>query len=226
MIKIGAITVGQSPRPDITCDVINVLGEGFEVVEAGVWDGVTKEEIEKKYGPEEGKDVLPTRLSDGSNVSYAEYHSFPRIQKCVEMLEAQGVSLIYMYCLSSFPKMNNKVPLIYPREITLGVVKALLVNSSMIELMPDKNISEQQIRFWGPHVNDLQLLVANPHGKNIWNELDEVAEFANHGKADLILMDCMGYSLEHLRYLKAKTDKRVLLPRTVVAGIIREFLRT
>ena len=88
-IRIGAITVGQTPRWDITKDIMDTLGDGFEIIEAGVWDGVSKEEIEQKYGPEEGKDVLPTRLADGSTVSYAEYHCFPRIH--------EGVELIYMY---------------------------------------------------------------------------------------------------------------------------------
>lgn len=226
MIKIGAITVGQSPRWDISKDVMDVLGDEFQIIEAGVWDGVTREEIEQKYGPEEGKDVMPTKLKDGSTIAYAEYHCFPRIQSCVEKLEAQGVSLIYMYCAGSFPEMKTKVPLIYPRNITVSIVQALLVNSSMIEIMPSGDIYEQQKRFWGEYVKNLKLMVADPFSENVWEGLEKAADQANNSDADLIFLDCMGYNVEHMKFLKERTEKKVLLPRTAVAAIIKELLRT
>ena len=123
--------------------------------------------------------------------------------------------------------MKTKVPLIYPRNITVNIVQSLQVNSSMIELMPSGEIYDQQKRFWGEYVKDITLMVANPHDNSVvWDGLDKAAEQANSDdKVDLILMDCMGYNVQHMLYLKERTDKKVFLPRTAVAAIIRELLR-
>ena len=34
-MKIGAITIGQAPREDVTCDVLPFLGEGVILLQAG-----------------------------------------------------------------------------------------------------------------------------------------------------------------------------------------------
>ena len=47
MYKIGAVTIGQSPRSDVIADIRPILGSEVDVVEAGALDGLTKEEIAK-----------------------------------------------------------------------------------------------------------------------------------------------------------------------------------
>ena len=46
MIKVGAITIGQSPRTDVTQDILPLLGDQVELLQAGGLDGLTREEIE------------------------------------------------------------------------------------------------------------------------------------------------------------------------------------
>ena len=45
--KIGAITIGQSPRIDVIPEMQEILGENVIILEAGALDGLTKEEIEE-----------------------------------------------------------------------------------------------------------------------------------------------------------------------------------
>ena len=52
-MKIGAITIGQAPREDVTCDVLPFLGEGVILLQAGGLDGLSKEEI-AQFQPEQG----------------------------------------------------------------------------------------------------------------------------------------------------------------------------
>ena len=46
-MKIGAVTIGQSPRVDIHPDVLPILGKNTELVECGCLDGMTKQQIEQ-----------------------------------------------------------------------------------------------------------------------------------------------------------------------------------
>ena len=52
-MKIGAVTIGQSPRTDVMADMKAILGEEVEVLEAGALDGISMEEI-KQMEPAKG----------------------------------------------------------------------------------------------------------------------------------------------------------------------------
>ena len=70
MIKIGAITIGQSPRVDLMPDMEKIFMDSIEVIQMGGLDGLTKEEIETftPQGPDDH--VLVSRLRDGSSVTF------------------------------------------------------------------------------------------------------------------------------------------------------------
>ena len=76
-VKIGAITVGQSPRVDVTPDLWPIFGPNVELIEAGGLDGLSREEIET-FVPEDGDYVLVSRLKDGSSVTFAERYVLHR----------------------------------------------------------------------------------------------------------------------------------------------------
>ena len=41
-MKIGAVTIGQSPRVDVTPDILPILGDKIELVQAGVLQNLGK----------------------------------------------------------------------------------------------------------------------------------------------------------------------------------------
>ena len=45
MIQIGALTIGQSPRVDVTADIAPILEPEITLLEAGALDGLTADEI-------------------------------------------------------------------------------------------------------------------------------------------------------------------------------------
>ena len=63
-MKVGAVTIGQSPRVDVMGDMKAILGEEVEVLEAGALDGLSMEEIEEME-PGEDDYVLVSRLQSG-----------------------------------------------------------------------------------------------------------------------------------------------------------------
>ena len=40
-MKIGAITIGQAPRVDVTCDIMDIFGDKIELLQRGGLDGLT-----------------------------------------------------------------------------------------------------------------------------------------------------------------------------------------
>ena len=47
MLKIGAITIGQSPRTDLIPEMEEIFYDDVEIIQMGGLDGLTREEIEK-----------------------------------------------------------------------------------------------------------------------------------------------------------------------------------
>ena len=72
-MKVGAITIGQSPRTDVVQELFPLMGEQVELIQAGALDGLTREDIQAfAPGPEDY--TLISRLRDGSSVMIAERH--------------------------------------------------------------------------------------------------------------------------------------------------------
>ena len=97
MKKIGAITVGQSPRTDLIPEMEPILGDTVEIIQMGGLDGLTREEI-AAFRPRPNDYVLVSRLADGTSVSFGESYVLPRMQECIHRLEDKGVSLILFLC--------------------------------------------------------------------------------------------------------------------------------
>lgn len=221
-MKIGAVTIGQSPRTDVTPDILPIFGDEVELLEAGALDGLSKDEIQQMK-PGEGDYVLVSRLQDGSSVQFGESFILERLQMCIHKLEAQGVQVILFFCGGTFPDVfRSTVPLIYPSKILNGVAKALSPHSSIILFTPSEDQIQQAYDQWGSVVATLY-----PFGVNPYDDIQKIAETAEKVKdieADLIVMDCIGYTEAAKKMVQKITGKHVILCRTTLARVVCEML--
>ena len=205
MKKIGAITVGQSPRVDLIPEIQPILGDSVEIIQAGALDGLSKEEI-AKFVPRPGENVLVSRLTDGTSATFGESYILPRLQLCIDDLEQQGVSLILF--------------LIFPDHILKGLIPAIGVKNLSV-IIPTKEQEAQMPGKWKDCCDSLHVTSVSPYG-------DPLAVFAAAKEipadTDLILLDCIGYTIEMKERIQALTQKPVLLSRTLVARVIRELV--
>ena len=132
-MKIGAVTIGQAPRVDVTVDIMDIFSGKAELIQAGGLDGLTKEDI-AEFAPGEGDYVLVSRLNDGSSVTFAERHILPRLQEAMNKMEEEGCRLIMMFCTGSFPETltTKSIPVIYPCEVLDRLVPLMSKKSSII----------------------------------------------------------------------------------------------
>lgn len=222
MIKIGAITIGQSPRTDVTGDILPILGEDVQLLQAGGLDGLTREEIDAMK-PEKGDYVLISRLRDGSSAVFAERYILPRLQECIRRLEAEGARLILFLCTGDFPDtFRSSVPLIFPCKVLNGLVPALTGASNIAVVTPTPEQVEQAVEKWKRHVKTVRAVAASPYGD--WQRLEEAAGEVAALDADLVVMDCIGYNMEMKRLFQRVTGKNVVLSRTIAARAVAELL--
>ena len=69
--KLAVITIGQSPRVDMTDDVRSRLPQDIEMVEYGALDPYTLQEVTERFRPLPGDEVLVSRMRDGRQAKFA-----------------------------------------------------------------------------------------------------------------------------------------------------------
>lgn len=218
-MKIGAITIGQSPRLDVFNDIKDIF-KNVEILEKGALDNLTKEEIEK-FKPREGDYVLVSKLKDSTSVTFSKEFIMDLMQKKIYELEEEGAKLIMFYCTGDFKnKFSSKVPLIYPSEILDKLVPLLTKKSSIVCLTPSLLQTAQALDKWKHHVKKVKSLSYSPYEKD---DINELVKNIKKTDADLIVLDCIGYSKELKRELYNKTNINVLLARTLLAKVVSEL---
>ena len=218
-MKIGAITIGQAPRVDVTCDIMDIFGDKVQLLQRGGLDGLTTEQI-SKFTPEEGDYVLVSRLTDGTSVTFAERYIVPRLKEAVEELEAEGVKLIMVFCTGEFPAeiTSKRVPMVYPVELLHKIVP--LLSSNIITLTPSALQIEQNEKKWSKFVDKVVSVAASPYGD--WADLEAAAHKVKDMEGDLIVLDCIGYTQQMKDMFARITGKLVVLPRTLLARVVSE----
>ena len=119
--NIGLLTIGQSPRPDMTADLNPIFEGKADYIEAGALDGLTKNQVESMK-PEPGEHFLVTRLTDGTVVTVASRYLSDLMQKQVSRLEAEGVSALMILCTEAFQPFDCSIPVIYPNDVLKALV--------------------------------------------------------------------------------------------------------
>ena len=220
MPRLGAVTIGQSPRTDIIPELRTVLGAEIEIVEAGALDGLAPEEI-RALAPVGGDTVLVTRLRDGSGVRVGHQHVVPRLVRRVEEIAAQ-VDAVLLLCTGSFHPFRTEIPVLYPERLLFGLARAVAGNGHVGVITPDPGQVEEQRARWGEIVHRVTVLSASPYADAaVLPALGR--QLANAG-VDLIILDSLGYSLVMKQTIRQASGLPVLLPRTVLARAAAELL--
>ncbi|USS40736.1 AroM family protein [Thermococcus aggregans] len=216
-MKVGFITIGQSPRVDVVPEIKPYLGDA-EIIECGALDGLTLEEI-KELAPKEGDYVLVSRLRDGTQVRLSREKIVKRLQECIKKLEEE-VDVIGFLCTGEFPELTSRKLLVEPSLLLLKTVSALGV-SNLGVIVPDPDQVEMTRRKWEGIAENLKVQSVSPY---IGKKEDFIKAAQELKECDLIVMDCIGYTLSSKKIVKEITKKPVVLPRTLMARVIGELL--
>ena len=112
-------------------------------------------------------------------------------------------------------------PLIYPCRLLDGLVPALARRGKIGVVVPDISQKEQNIRRWDGIAKEVHVVAASPYAD--MEGIQSAAEKLRELDVDLLILDCIGYTVKMKRIFHQATGKPVLLPRTVLARVVREL---
>jgi len=211
---IGIITIGQTPRVDMTPAIRTCLPPDARLIEKGVLDGKSGSEIAQLF-PEPGQVTLVSRLKDGGSAVMAKEKILSALQSLIDELNQAGASLIILACTGSFPIFKSAVPVIYPDYLLNHVVKGLFRDGQIGAIVPLPEQTETIISKWKQIGIQACSAASSPYSFQEEPFIQAVKQL-DSSPIEAIVLDCIGYTEEMKRIAQANTTKPVILSRNIV----------
>ncbi len=220
---IGLVTIGQSPRVDLTPDLEALWQGRYSLLERGALDDLTSEAI-AKLEPNADETVLVSRLRDGNCARIAEERLIPLVQEAITQVARQA-GAVFLLCTGEFPPMDAAVPLFEPDRLLRNTVRGLIKPGQKLGvIVPEKDQQDDIVRRWAKYIDNPVITdYGSPYAKDT-HLLAAAAQRLGQRQADLIVLDCLGYSQQMKDLVKAITKRPVIIPRTLVGRLVEEVL--
>ena len=222
-MKVGALTIGQSPRLDVEPDFLAAC-PGVELLQRGALDGLSSGDL-AGLEPRPGEYILVTRLRDGTEVRLAEERIAGCMRECVHDLESEGVELIALFCTGEFPGLESRVPLLKPDRLIAKFMTAVFPGAAICAVVPSEAQIPAMKAKWEKEGFAVEALALSPYTCTE-GELREAARKAAESRGSIIVLDCIGYSLRMKAVFREVCRRPVILPRTLLGRAVAEFAGT
>jgi len=218
--RVGALTIGQSPRPDIVAEMQPLLGADTRIVQAGALDGLSRGEIDA-LAPQPGdEDALIARLAAGGEVLLAKKKIVPRLQACLDRLQDQ-VDAFAILCAGAFPPFRSARPVLMPDRCLAAVVDAAFDGRRLGVIVPIKEQQASSAARWSRVDPGVLVTVASPYDEPA--RLVAAAEELQRGGTSLVVLECQGFTSAMKQVVRDVTGAPALLPASVLARVLAEL---
>jgi|Deesub1362A_J573_1020465.scaffolds.fasta_scaffold00001_423 protein AroM len=220
-MKIGFITIGQSPRQDVINEIKNILELRIEVMECGVLDGYFPEKI-RDIETTEG-DIFVTRLRNGRQVKISVKRALMGVRECIKKLEEE-CHIIVILCTGEFPDIDSNRIVIEPSKLLKNTVYSIISRGKIGVLIPSKEQVGIALEKWKRNKIEPVIEVMSPYEDVNENKIQDLSERFSQAHVDLIVLDCIGYNASLKERIRNITGLPVILPRTLIARTLEELL--
>lgn len=218
-VRIGLLTIGQSPRDDLVPEIKPFLLPHIEVAEYGLLDELSADEV-KFLEPDAGEIPLATRLRDGSQVQLGEKKAIDLLHKAIDFLTTEmNVKAIGMLCTHNFSLAKSSCPIISPFHYLQFLIDEVLKVGTLGVLVPLESQVKMSKKKW--HSERVVVEAKSPYirGKT-WKEVSKIFK---RQRVEAIILDCIGYKIDDRREIQNIIPVPTLLPRTILAYAINQL---
>lgn len=217
--RVAFITIGQSPRDDVMPEMLAQIGGGIEPTEFGLLDGLDRAEIAALEPAGDGYRLV-SRLRDGSEVVIDKAWAERRLQEVIAEVDRRGFDLIVLLCTGSFPHLRSKTLLVGAGRVVDRLVDALSEDGRTVGMMLP---NAKQVGAYERSSNGHAAMVAT-HASPYTGACRFAEAVRELGRADFIVMHCMGYDAAMRAEVARLSGKPVLLSRGVAAAAVQQLL--
>lgn len=218
-VKVGLLTIGQSPREDVVPEIKPLFLSHIKIVEAGLLDELTPEEI-KHLKPKTGETPLVTRLRDGSQVQLSEKKVNSLMPGILNSIKTKlNVQAVGVLCTNDFQKKQFPFHVIFPFDYLNFLTTHVLQIKILGIVVPLKNQIEMAEKKWGK--DKVIVEVKSPYGEG--KSWEEIAQRFIQEKVEAVILDCIGYNIKNRQEILSLLSVPVFLPRVLLATAINQL---
>lgn len=218
-MKVGLLTIGQSPREDIKPEIKPLLLPHIEIVEYGLLDNLSPEEI-RLLRPEMNEIPLVTRLRDGTQVQLSEKKICGLLPEAIDLMKTRmDVRAVGIFCTNDFPKTKFPCLAIFPFDYLKFLINQILEVRNLGVVVPLESQIEMTKKKWDKEKTVVVAKSPYIEGK-AWNEIANT--FAQE-KVEAVILDCIGYKIKDRQELQSLIHAPTLLPRAILAFAINQL---
>lgn len=222
-MKLGVATIGNSPRSDVVPFLRPHLPEHVHIIEAGVLDRLTPEEI-ANLDDETSELRLVTRGLNGASHKLSHSRIMPHVQDLVTEFERQGCELIVILCGADWSDIRSNVPVINPGKLFPNVVRSVASGLRLGVIKPDSGqveLTERQYRAMGM---DPVVVSASPYVEERLALAKEAALTLKEADVDMVWMTCVGMGEEMRREVQGIVKTPCILAQSLLGKVLGELL--
>lgn len=195
MPSLGVVTIGQSPRADLTGELAAYLPAGTSLLERGALDDLTSSAI-AALAPDADEDTLTSRLRDGEPVVLDRQRLVPRLEEAISALEQEGTDVNLLVCTGTFPPLRHRRPLFDAERLLVSGVSAVIHGDGPLGVVVPLPAQQDVLSMRWQRALGASVLVdnADPYADAPADAIPAaVGRLASQG-ARMALLDCMGYA--------------------------------
>jgi hypothetical protein len=191
---IGAVTIGQAPRPDLLAPLRARLPGDVEVVEFGALDALAAEDLPERAGAY----PLTTRLRDGRPVTLDEAFLAPHVQAAIDAADERGAGVTLLLCAGGFPELRARGLLVRPFDAAATELRDLGARRIGV-VVPIAGQAAPAERKWRSAGFEPVVLVGPPSSADGWTAIDETSAIG------AIVLDFVGHPATVVDELRARS---------------------
>ena len=220
LVKVGLLTIGQSPREDLVPEMNPFFLPQIQILEKGLLDNLSPEEI-RRLKPKTGEIPLVTRLRKGSSVQLSEKKISSLLPEAIDsMKKKMKVKVVGVLCTHDFQKTEFPPWIIFPFNSLKFLITRIINIKCLGVVVPLEGQIDAAKKKWKKDKVIVEVKSPYARGKS-WKE---IAQNFSRKKVEVVILDCIGYKIKDKRALQKLLSVPVLLPRVVLAFAIDQHV--
>jgi protein AroM len=144
------------------------------------------------------------------------------MQDQIDRVIAEGAEVVALLCTGEFPPFRCGRLLVKPQPVLYHFVAALAEGKRLGVVIPAPEQVEHAIVRWKPVAAEVRVEAGSPYAGI--SELERAVESLKRWEADMIVLDCMGFTTVMKARAAEIAGVPVILPRTVLARTLAELV--
>jgi len=219
---IAFVSIGQTPSLAVDEMVIPIcqqnIGKEIEISQFGVLDGLEGENLDAMRA-KEGEASFSARLSNKQEIVISQAKTEAKLNQMLAEIDKGNFDLIILLCTGTNIEVKISTLMVEAQKMVDGTIEALAGSAQNIGMILP--LERQLAEF------------ASKHDFSFTPKLAAISPYSDEGLAeklqslqscDLVIMHCMGYSIEMHDKVRAVLNCPVLLARQMVASVAAQLI--